>query len=51
MGILDSMGGSLRENILANPLVWGIVAVVLWIVGSAFIQALRGKDQKEEEDE
>jgi len=35
----------LKEYILYNPLVWGIIAVVLWIVGAAFIKAWRGKDE------
>ena len=35
----------LEEYILYNPLVWGIIAVVLWIVGAAFIKAWRGKDE------
>ncbi len=51
MGWLEAMGGFLREKILANPMLWAVVAVVLWIVGSAFIKALRGKDEKEEENE
>jgi hypothetical protein len=34
----------LREHIFFNPIFWGIVAVVLWIVGPAFYRALRGKD-------
>jgi hypothetical protein len=38
-----------RESILYNPIVWGIGAVVLWIIGSAFIKAWRGKDKEEEE--
>ncbi|MGD0624272.1 MAG: hypothetical protein ABSB32_06075 [Thermodesulfobacteriota bacterium] len=36
----------LKDYILFNPIVWGILAVVLWIVGSAFIRALRGKDKE-----
>ena len=36
----------LKDYILGNPIVWGIVAVVLWIIGSAGIKALRGKDEQ-----
>jgi len=36
----------LKDYVLFNPIVWGILAVVLWIVGSAFIKALRGKDKE-----
>ncbi len=35
----------LKEDVLFNPIAWGILAVVLWIVGAAFIRALRGKDK------
>jgi len=35
----------LKEYLLYNPLVWGILVVVLWIVGAAFIKAWRGKDE------
>jgi hypothetical protein len=47
MEFLYSLGSYLREHILANPIVWGIAAVVVWIVGSAFLKALRGKDRDE----
>jgi hypothetical protein len=36
----------LRENVLHNPIFWGIAAVVLWIIGAAFIKAWRGKDEE-----
>lgn len=36
----------IKDYILFNPIVWGILGVVLWIVGSAFIRALRGKDKE-----
>jgi hypothetical protein len=36
----------LKEYILLNPIVWGILGVVLWIVGAAFLKALRGKDRE-----
>jgi hypothetical protein len=36
-----------RENFLFNPLFWGIAAVVLWIVGSAFLKAWRGKNEED----
>ena len=35
----------LKDYILFNPIIWGIAAVVLWIVGAAFIKAWRGKDE------
>jgi len=35
-----------KDYVLFNPIVWGILAIVLWIVGSAFIKALRGKDKE-----
>jgi hypothetical protein len=35
----------LKEYVLFNPIIWGIVAVVVWIVGAAFIKAWRGKDE------
>ncbi len=37
-----------KQNILYNPIAWGIAAVVLWIVGAAFFKAWRGKDEDEE---
>jgi len=46
---LHSLGSYLQENILTNPIVWGIGGVVLWIVGSAFLKTLRGKDPKEDD--
>ena len=36
----------LKDYILLNPIVWGIMAIVLWIVGSAFVKAWRGKDEE-----
>jgi hypothetical protein len=36
----------LRENIFHNPIAWAIAAVVLWIIGAAFIKAWRGKDEE-----
>ncbi len=47
MGLFHSMIQYLKEYVLFNPIAWGILAVVLWIVGSAFIRALRGKDKGE----
>lgn len=38
--------GYLQENILRNPIIWAIVAVVVWIIGAAFIKAWRGKDEE-----
>jgi hypothetical protein len=46
MKILHSTIQYLKDYFLLNPLVWGILAVVLWIVGSAFIRALRRKDEE-----
>lgn len=46
MEIFPSIIQYLKDYILFNPIVWGIVAVVLWIVGSAFIKAWRGKDEE-----
>jgi ABC-type polysaccharide/polyol phosphate export permease len=37
-----------KENILYNPIMWIIAAVVLWIIGAAFLKAWRGKDEDEE---
>lgn len=34
------------DYLLLNPVVWGIVAVILWIVGAAFLKAWRGKDEE-----
>jgi len=48
MGILHSIIQYLKDYILFNPIVWAIVAVILWIMGSAFIKAWRGKDKDEE---
>jgi len=36
----------LKDYILLNPIVWGIMAIILWIVGSAFVKAWRGKDEE-----
>lgn len=46
MEFFHSMIRYLKDYILFNPIVWGILAVVLWIVGSAFIKALRRKDEE-----
>jgi hypothetical protein len=48
MEILRTIGTYLQEHILSNPILWGIAAVILWIAGSAFIKALRGKDADED---
>jgi hypothetical protein len=37
-----------KENILYNPILWGIAAVALWMIGAAFLKAWRGKDEDEE---
>jgi hypothetical protein len=48
MEFLQSLLQYLRENLLYNPILWGIAAVVLWIIGAAFIKVWRGKDEEEE---
>jgi hypothetical protein len=48
MEVFQSLFQYLRENILYNPIMWAIAAVVLWMIGSAFIKAWRGKDEDEE---
>jgi len=48
MGVLESTIQYLKEHILFNPIAWGIAAVVIWIVGSAFIKAWRGKDEEDD---
>jgi hypothetical protein len=48
MGIFQSTIQYLKEYILFNPLVWGIAAVVVWIVGSALIKAWRGKNEEDD---
>ena len=45
MEIFHSMIQYVKEHILLNPLGWGIIAVVIWIVGAAFIKTWRGKDK------
>ena len=46
MELIHSSIQYLQENILFNPLVWGIVGVILWIVGAAFIKGWRGKGEE-----
>jgi hypothetical protein len=48
MGLMQSMIQYLKEYIFLNPIAWGIIAVSLWIIGSAFIKALRRKDEEED---
>jgi len=36
----------IRENVLYNPIVWAIAVVVLWIIGTAFVKAWRGRDEE-----
>ncbi|MDI6754175.1 MAG: hypothetical protein QME78_07250 [Thermodesulfobacteriota bacterium] len=45
MEIFHSLIQYLKDYILFNPIMWGIVAVVLWIIGAAFVKAWRGKDE------
>lgn len=46
MGFFYSILSYLKEYILLNPIIWGILGVILWIVGAAFVKALRGKDRE-----
>jgi len=46
MGTWQYLLRYLRENILNNPIVWGIAAVILWIIATAFIKAWRGKGEE-----
>ena len=48
MAVFHSLVQYLKDYILLNPIAWGILAVVLWIVGAAFIKAWRGKDGGED---
>jgi ABC-type long-subunit fatty acid transport system fused permease/ATPase subunit len=48
MEMFRSLLQYLKENFLHNPIMWGIAAVVIWIMGAAFLKALRGKDKDEE---
>ncbi len=34
-----------KDYIFLNPIIWGILIVILWIMGAAFLKALRGKDR------
>jgi hypothetical protein len=44
MAVFHSLVQYLKDHIFLNPIFWGILAVVLWIIGAAFIKAWRGKD-------
>ena len=44
METFQSLLQYVKQNILYNPIAWAIAAVVLWIVGAAFLKAWRGKD-------
>jgi hypothetical protein len=48
MEVFRSLLQYVKENILYNPIMWIIAAVVLWIIGAAFLKAWRGKDEDEE---
>jgi hypothetical protein len=48
METLPSLFQYVKGNILYNPIAWAIAAVVLWIVGAAFLKAWRGKNEDEE---
>ena len=48
MEVFRSLFQYVKENLINNPVLWGITAVVLWIIGAAFMKALRGKDDNEE---
>lgn len=47
MGFFHAAVQYLKEYLLFNPLFWGIAAVVIWIVASAFLKAWRKKDGDE----
>jgi hypothetical protein len=46
MALLHAAVRYLIDTIVLNPIAWGIAAVVLWIVGAAFIKAWRGRDEE-----
>ncbi len=48
MEIFQGIRSYVHDAILSNPVVWGIVAVILWIVGAAFIKAWRAKDEEKD---
>ncbi|NWF53270.1 MAG: hypothetical protein HXY45_00575 [Syntrophaceae bacterium] len=48
MEVFQSLLQYLKESFVRNPVIWGIAAVALWIVGAAFIKALRKKNEDEE---
>jgi len=48
MEVFRSLFQYVKENILYNPILWAIAAVVLWMIGAAFLKAWRGKDEDEE---
>ncbi len=47
MEVFRSLLQYVKENILYNPIMWGIAAVALWMIGAAFLKAWRGKDEDE----
>ncbi len=47
MEIFQSLLQYLKENFLHNPVIWGIAAVALWIIGAALVKALRKKNEDE----
>ncbi len=49
MELFQSLRTYLKDYIFSNPIIWGIVAVILWIVGAAFIKAWRGKDEENDD--
>jgi len=46
MELFQSFRSTLKDYVFSNPIIRGIVAVILWIVGVAFIKAWRGKDEE-----
>jgi hypothetical protein len=48
MEMFRSLLQYLKENFFYNPIMWGSAAVVIWIMGAAFIKALRGKEKDKE---
>ncbi len=40
-----SLFSYLKDKIFFNPITWGIIGVIIWIIWSGFIKAWRGKDE------
>ena len=46
MDLVHSLIQYVKAYILFNPIIWGILIVILWIVAAAFIRSWRGKDEE-----